>query len=98
VLVSRNITEFYGVSGSELLASLFTFVLSQYIGYHGKSIEIVWNALTIEYGIISTYKHDGMLKIKSSSVKLTFVLLSHCIHIAFASHSACLNCYRRCSK
>jgi hypothetical protein len=69
VLVSRNNTIFYGVSGSELLASLFTYILSRYIGYHSKASEIVWNALTVEYGIISTYKHDGMLKIKSSSVK-----------------------------
>jgi hypothetical protein len=69
MLVSRNNTIFYGVSGSELLASLFMFVLSWYIGYQGKASKIVLNALTIEYGIISTYEHNGMLKILSSSVK-----------------------------
>jgi hypothetical protein len=29
-----------------------------------------WNALTIEHGIISTYKHTGMLKINNSYVKI----------------------------
>ncbi len=69
MLVSRNNTIFYEVSGSELLASLFTFLLSRYIGYHNKASKIVRNALTIEYGIIFTYEHNGMQKILSSSVK-----------------------------
>ncbi len=59
-----------------------------------KFFSILWQVHTVEYGIISTHEHVGMLKINNSSVKRTFPLHSRCTHVAFCIAFNCLNCYR----
>jgi hypothetical protein len=72
VLVSRNNTVFYNESIPKIfasLASLYVCTFSAHTLSHKASGKLQ-NALTIEHGIISTYKHTDMLKINKSYVKI----------------------------
>jgi hypothetical protein len=67
-------------------------VLFWYTRYHGKASNNLWNAFTVEHGIISTYEQTGMLKINNSYEKNCES--SCCLLAAFlpASWCICLNC------
>jgi hypothetical protein len=93
---------FYGESILDIFASFVLdkfVILFRYINLQGEAIKTLKNALTVDFGINSTYEHSTVPLSKFIKALARFLPSSRPLlaHFLPASRPEFLNCYSRCS-